>query len=432
LRPRNRRLAVALLGLSLTGCERDEIVSVDPDQAPGQSAPTVEATIAAAAAPSWVDTVFGGFARPSAAPFMLLEAGTPELASRGLVRFAIIVDSVTLPDTVSAIRSFDEGRVIIRTDTTRSQLAGAGTTLQLRLVEQSWDARSASWDNAVDSLGITEPWSAGPGGTLGAVLSETTLTELPDSIVLSLGEGSDSLISLWADTGRVNNGLALVVADSGSIVVGSGAVLRYDAVPDVVPDTTISLSVFASAASFIFDRSSPTMVAGVLRTGGVEGWRSFIEIALPDSVAELSSGQRRSLRGSTVNRAELILISLPPLPRPFAAATPFEVAAFELADDFGTFGPKTPLGPIITGSTFVLQPDSLQAGETVAIDITDRVQAFADVPADSTPPSLRLLLRARLEARTFGFWEFGAADGDPAFAPSLRIVFTPPVEFSLP
>ena len=33
------------------------------------------------------------------------------------------------------------------------------------------------------------------------------------------------------------------------------------------------------------------------------------------------------------------------------------------------------------------------------------------------------------EGTTFGYWNFGAVDGDPAFRPIFRIVFTPAREF---
>lgn len=429
---RARALFASLIAIALVGCERDEIVSVDPGTAPGETAPTVESIVGPATVNEWIDTVFSGFVVPAGAPFVLMESGTPELMSRGLARFGFITDTVVLADTISAISEFREGRVVLAVDTVRSALAAPGTTLQLRTVEQAWDLGSVDWELAVDSVGVSEPWTGGPGGTLGPVLSEVTLSEFPDSVVLPLGESSDSLIALWNDAERVNTGLALVVADSGRLVVGSAIRLRYDGVPELQPDTTVELAVFSSGSTFIFDRASAPAASGVLRLGGIEGWRSYVEIALPDSVPELGSGQRFRLRGSTVNKAELVLISLPPPPPPFGANVPFQVQVFELADDFQTFGPKTPVGAVISGSVTLVQPDSLEAGETIVLDITRRVQRFADVPVDSTPPPLRLAVRPELEATTLGFWEFGGAVGDPAFVPVLRIVFTPPVEFRLP
>jgi hypothetical protein len=429
---RARALLAWLILIVVVGCERDEIVSVDPGAAPGESSPTVESIVGPTAVNEWIDTVFSGFVVPASAPFVLAESGTPELMSRGLARFGFITDTVVLADTISAISEFREGRVVLTLDTARSTLAASGTTVQLRTVEQAWDLGSVTWELAVDSLGVSEPWTGGAGGSLGPVLSEVKLSEFPDSIILPLGESSDSLIASWIEDGRVNSGLALVVADSGRLVAGSAIRLRYDGVPELQPDTTVDLAVFSSGSTFIFDRASAPAESGALRLGGIEGWRSYVEIALPDTIAALGSGQRFSLRGSTVDKAELVLISRPAPPPPFGADVPFQVQVFQLADDFQMFGPKTPMGAVVSGSVTVLQPDSLEVGETIALDITGRVQRFADVPLDSTAPPLRLAVRPEIEATTIGFWEFGAAGGDPAFTPFLRIVFTPPVEFRLP
>ncbi len=121
-----------------------------------------------------------------------------------------------------------------------------------------------------------------------------------------------------------------------------------------------------------------------------------------------------------------------PPAEPFRAEQPFFSVAFRLVDDFRVFGPKTPVGDLIGASLSQVQPDSLSSGSTFSLDITRRVQEWAAIPADSTPPPVRLVIRSTDEATNFGYWEFGAADGDPAFAPFLRIVFTPATDFSLP
>lgn len=424
-------LALASLVVGVAACERDEIVSVDPGAAPGQSSTTVESILDVGGVSAWTDTVFGGFAGPAVAAFLWVEAGAPSFTSRAIFRFGAINDSLVLADTVSAITSFEEGRIILDIDTTRSSLASSGTRVQLRTVEQAWHVGSVTWEVAVDTPGVNELWTAGPGGTLGPVLAELDLTELPDSLLLPLAEKSDSLIRLWSDTTRVNTGLALVVADSGRIVAGPSARLRYEAVPELQPDTALEIQVLNTASTFILDPEAPPVLSQALRLGGLEGWRSAIEIVLPDSVSLLGSGRRARLRGSTVNRAELILTSLPP-PDPFAAEIAFQVTAFELADDFRRFGAKTPVGDVISGSQFTIEPDSLDAGEVVTIDVTQRVQEFAAVPADSMALPLRILLRANTEAFTLGFWEFGGVGTDPDRQPVLRIVFTPEVEFRLP
>jgi hypothetical protein len=326
---------------------------------------------------------------------------------------------------------FDSARVIFDLDSTRTVLATGGTTIQLRAVDQDWDPGSANWENAVDSAGSVVAWTAGPGGSFGVVLGETTLTEAVDSVVIELGAASDSLLSLWNDTAQANTGLAVVVGDSGRAVLQVPR-LQYDLVPEANPDTAIELRALATQGTFIFDPSAPSGSSGVVRVGGVSSWRAFLDLTLPDSLPVLGSPEKVPLRGATVSRAELVLVSLEPPAAPFAAEQTFTGIVFDLADDFTVLGAKTPVGNAVPGSEFAVRPDSLQSGSTLAINITAEIQAWANVPPDSAVPPIRLLVRARPEATTFGFWEFGAADGDPGFVPYLRIVFTRPTEFVFP
>jgi hypothetical protein len=413
-------------------------VNVDPDAAPGRSSPTYEALLDASTLNAWIDTVYPGFASAATAGYIQIEDGTPDVTSRGLFRFDVIQDSVFVPGGSTGIVGFDSARVVFALDSARTVLAGGGTTAQLVSVEQEWDI-SANWELAVDSPGVSIPWTAGPGGSLGVVMSEVlvseivtdTTTEFPDSIVFELGEASDSLLSLWNDTTQVNTGLAIVVADSGRLVAFRPKVV-YVVYPEVQPDTTVTLQEFATAGTFIFDQTAVTNVEGILRVGGVDGWRSFIELDVPDSVPVVGSTELAPLRGSSVNKAELVLTSFDPPTPPFGAETDFLTAVSELADDFGIYGPKTPIAGPVVGSEGIVKPDFLEADSIVSIDLTLLFQAWAKIPVDSLVPPVRIQYRAAPDGQTFGFWEFGAIDGDPAYAPFLRIVFTPPVGFTIP
>ncbi len=427
---RRRFVALAGLFLTLAACQREELLSVDPGEAPGEAAPTAEAVLGPAELGAWLDTVFPGFARPAISPFLLIEEGTGRLTSRGLLRFDNVADSVLAFDTLSAAVRYDSARLVLAVDTLRTRLAAGGTTLRLLVLEQEWDARSATWELAVDSGGTRVPWVSGPGGALGQSLAEAVVDEESDSVVFDLGALSDSILQAWTDTTQVNSGLALAVADSGRLSVGPPA-LRYLAVPEVEPDTALPFSTGA-VRTYIFDRASPPVAAGVLRVGGVDGWRTFAELNLPDSATAAASGERFRLRGAAVSKAELVLVSRAPPAEPFRAEQPFFGVVFRLVDDFRVFGPKTPVGDAIAASVTQVQPDSLSSGSSLGMDITRRIQDWAVIPADSTPPPVRLVIRAADEAANFGYWEFGAADGDPAFIPQLRIVFTPATEFSLP
>lgn len=425
-----RTAALAVLAWSLASCERREILSVDPEDAPGATAATLEALLGPTDLIQWIDTVFSGYASPRISPFLLVEEGSAQLTSRGLIRFDNIQDSVFGLGAASAALRFDSARLVLTVDTLRTRLATGGSTLRLMALDQEWDVRTASWDFAVDSVGASVPWVAGPGGTLGESLAEIVVDEETDSVVFDFGTASDSLLRAWNDTMLPNPGLALVVGDSGRLALQLPR-LRYLIVPELQPDTTFLLSSFA-VRTYIFDRAPPTVAAGQLRLGGVQGWRTFIEMVIPDSIPVVGSSVKARLRGSTVSKAELILTSPGRPAEPFAAERPFFLIAFRLVDDFRVFGPKTPVGTLVTNSVVELVPDSLAVDPTLAIDLTSRIRSFAEVPAPTVPLPVRLVVRVTEEAGNFGFWEFGGVGGDPALEPVLRIVFTPPTDFRLP
>ncbi len=435
-----RILAFAALAGSFLACERDELLDVDPEEAPGFAVPTFETLLSPEDVDQWIDSVFGGFSSAWTSTFMLAEDGSPDLTSRALLLFnAPIQDSVFFIDTVSAALSFDSLRLIVGLDTARSRLSSAGTTLQLRSLDQEWDPPSADWDFAIDSPGVAVPWTSGPGGSLGEVLSEVVLTEEPDSIVFDLTAYSDSLLLSWNDTTQVNTGLAMVVADSGRLVLGLPR-LQYNVIPEVNPDTAVQVQCPSltsvvrciPAATYIFDSSGQPPPAGVLRIGGVSGWRSFTRLFLPDSVLVEGSTQEFLLRGATINKAEFIITSLAAPAQSFGAEAGYDASAFELADDYTVLGAKTPVGGLIVGSLFNIQPDSLEAGSSSSIDLTAQIQRWADIPFDSIVPPITFVIRPFPEGTTFGFWDFGAEDGDPAFVPVLRIIFTPKLELPFP
>ncbi len=426
-----RLWSVAAISIVLASCERGGEVIVAPGEAPGVAAETYETILTVDLVDNWIDSSFIGFAKPENATFLRIEEGTTLLASRGLVKFGFIEDTVFVDDTLSGTLRFDSARVIFTLDSTRTELATGGTTVQLVEITQEWDRGSANWQNAVDSVGIEVPWNDGPGGSFGIVLGDTVITEEDDSVVIWLDVDTDSLLRYWLDTTQVNTGLGVLIGDSGVAVLQVPRI-QYNLIPETNPDTAIQLRILASDGTFIFDRSVGGPAEGVLRVGGVDGWRPFLDVTLPDSVPVEGSDERVSLRRATINKALLYLISRDAPDPPFAADQLFFTVTFELAGDFTVIGAKTPVGDIVFGSDAAVDPDSLQAGDPVTIDITFLLQRWVEQATAGTVLPLRLSIRASPEATTFGYWDFGAGDGDPDFRPSLRVVFTPPTEFLLP
>ncbi len=425
-------LIFAAIAFALAACKRDEIVSVDPEKAPRETAQTIEVLLNTSLLANWTDTVFSGFSGPSRATSILVQEG-PDLFSHGLFRFDNILDSVFIPDTFSVILRYDSAKVVIPVDTSGSILGSDGTTVQLRLVDENWDDRTADWVFAIDSLGEQVEWTV-PGGTLGDVLEEFLVTEEIDSVVIELGERSDSLLRAWNDTTRVNPGLALVVTDTGRFSVFLPT-LTYQVIPELEPDTAIQIATFATERTYVFDPEAGDAPPGVLRVGGVDSYRIYTELILPDSFVITGGAGTVSIAGAQISRAELVLRSLRPPDPPFRAEKPFVVIGHRIADDFGVLGPKTPLAGIVDDSEATIDPDSLEEGSLVLINLSERLQQLAD-SLDRfdvlRPPPIRISIRAVPEGVTFGFWEFGSASGDPDLDPIVRIIFTPPTDFGVP
>ncbi len=425
---------VTIAALVLAACERNEIVNVDPEVAPGPSSPTVEALLDASVLSDWADTSFGGFTRAGVTNYIQVVGGAPAGTMRGLIQFDDIESGA------SEVELYDSARVVIGVDSALVFLPASGmTVLQLVEVQQEWDV-SATWEFAVDTPGVAVAWSGGPGGSLGpTILAEDTLelivvddttSEMPDSLVFWFGEASDSLLRLWADTLELNTGLAVVVADSGQVRLFAPR-LDYNTISVSNPDTAIARASNPTAETFIFDPTGTENIEGILRVGGVEGWRYYTQFVIPDSVPVLGSTDLYPLRGSTINTAQLLLISVEQMPPPFQALEPFQTSTYGLVDDFLVFGPRTPVGRQVTGGGVSVFPDSIAPGDTLRFDLTRLLGTWAAAAPDSVP-LLRFMVRPSSAAATFGFWEFGAIDGDPAFAPVLRVVFTPPVGFRIP
>jgi hypothetical protein len=431
--------AALALAAAAGACTDKDLAVTEPGRAPGTSAATREVFLRASdfGAGGWFDTTLVGFATPDAAAF-LLAAEESGFRSRALLRFTSIPSQVAIGDTLREAREFVQARLLVRPDSARSSFPNGGV-LSLYDAEQAFDALTATWTFAVDTPGGRVPWSQ-PGGALGAPIASAAFgpTAFRDTvvvdgdtilgfIVLPFGARSDSLLRAWGDTANPHPGLVLAVEAAGDARVEFLVpVLQYRIVPDVSPDTSVRASTSPSAATFIFDPPLPEP-GPRLGVGGLPAARAYVEVRLPDTVSV--DGEQVRLRGVTVNRADLLLTSRP-LDPPHALEREVTLRAFRVADDVRRFGPKTPLGAEVGEAVRRLAPDSLAEGATLRVPLTSLVQAWASTPPDSTPLPLRVVLRAEPEAAAIGRAAFAGA-GEPG-EPVLRIVFTPPTEFTLP
>jgi hypothetical protein len=143
-----------------------------------------------------------------------------------------------------------------------------------------WDARSATWRMAVDSLDGKEEWPEQGGGSV-RPLGEAVWDPLQgDSLEIFF---SPSALLTVLDTTALEFGVRVDMETPGELVqVVSGEIQIFAKVEGV--DTVITMPpAHATDLTFIYD-PAPGPPEG-FRVGGVPAWRTVISMALPATVA---------------------------------------------------------------------------------------------------------------------------------------------------
>ncbi|TFG61817.1 MAG: hypothetical protein E4H28_08380 [Gemmatimonadales bacterium] len=395
-------------------------MGVDPDTVPGQSQETLELSIDVGDLPIWMDTTYVGFAVPLTSGIQLV-ASDSSVTSRLLGRFPTLPDSIFVDSARVRIDSMVSARFRIVVDSlSGSVLPESGTELRIHALGRGFDERDVTWSEARPG----EPWST-PGGDLGELLGSLVLDSLQgnsgqDTLFLPLIVDTDSLLSAWRAADGEPGYVLSTVVDGTTLIIKSLA-LVFDVRPEG-QDTLIEVVRAPVPSTFIFDPTTPAPT-NALRIGGLPAARMYIRFALPETLDGVP------LRGSRINRASLILRSLGTPPAPFATTNTGFASVFNLLADPFELGEKTPIG-VIFGSFIELEPENLAAGGEQEINITALIQIWAGSSPDSVP-ELHLGIRALPEGESITFWEFGDGN-DPANAPRLELLVTPPTRFDVP
>jgi len=421
--------AVAAGALLLGACTERPITGTDPSSAPGQGATTVEVTLPAGSITGWRDTTFTGFARPDDAIFDLV-AHQDSFRSRPLGRVGDIGDSLDLNGERWAVDSFNSARLEIVPDTLDLSIPSGGATLQVRALQRSFDASTATWQEA--SAG--QPWDSA-GGDLGPVLASASVHWPPqdstasDTLTVPFAAATvDSVFKAWRTSGG-EPGIALVLSD-GPARIRIDALFVTANAHIVRPDTAMDLDLAypVQGRTFIYDPPLPDPGTH-LRVGGVPASRAYMEFTPPDS----ADGHR--LRGAQISRAELVFL---PLPAPSQGHRLDRAANGELTGlgaDFFDLGAKTPVSDIpgTSGNPgFALFPDSLAAGRPLVLDVSGAIRKWAATPPDSSVSPIRVGLRLNPDGQAVGYWEFGSSESAVDLQPVLRLLITPKVGFEIP
>lgn len=418
-------LLLIVVALAATAaCTEEGLTGVDGQEPPGQAADAVSVSLPVDQLPIWRDTTYTGFAAIGDSPF-LLTADQPPLQSRSLFRIG------NVPDSVGGQPVDSTGDMYLRVvaDTARSVFSGDSATLELYSLSRDFVADEATWEQAAEGT----PWDSA-GGDLADRLADLRFrfgaaadTATSDTLRMPFRGDPDSLITAWADSGGVPP-LALLTRGEGNRMVVRQVAIELDA-RNADMDSVDRIAEASSASTFIHDPDLPPPGQN-LRAGGLPASRFYFAFRPPDSIDGVP------IRGAQVNRAELVFHPVADPASPFRPPVILSVLPTRLLADPFVYGARTPIGdPVSARNTqsgiLALDPDSLAAGRPLTIRVTDLVQSWASAPADSID-QFAVGLRPIPDGQDLGFWDFGSVEAAEGMRPELRILITPPTDFTLP
>lgn len=353
----------------------------------------------------------------------------PGLEAATLLRFGRYPAVVTVPDTAGTSRpdsslTFLSGRIIARFDTIGSVRAGP-VAVQAHALTEPWDAVSASWDHAVDTLLKTVPWSS-PGGGAVEYLGEAVWDPAEgDSLVIPI---DSARVAAWADSTDTSRGVRLTTRVPGVRLQLRSSLMWLETLPSLNPDTLIQVLAGTESTTFIYS-PLPTPPRDGMRVGGAPAWRSVLDLDVPGTLngppalcAALQCPV--AITEDHVSYAALRL------------TTHAERAAFAPSDTISMdlrmvtvpeILPKSPLGPSLAGlAGVVLAPEwfAPPAGEVVEVPVTTLVRdLLRGETLDGDPVTGTVALLSAFEPLSIEYVSFrGLGAGAGTGAPELRLI----------
>jgi len=351
----------------------------------------------------------------------------PGLEAATLLRFGRYPAVVTVPDTAGTSRpdsslTFLSGRIVARFDTIGSVRPGP-VAVQAHALTEPWDAVSANWDHAVDTLLHTVPWSS-PGGGAVEYLGEAVWDPAEgDSLVIAI---DSARVAAWADTTDLSRGVRLTTDVPGVRLQIRSSLMWLETLPSLNPDTLIQVLAGTENTTFIYN-PLPTPPRDGLRVGGAPAWRSILDLDVPATLngppalcAALQCPV--AITENHVSYAALRLTTLADR----AAFAPSDTGSMDLRMvTVPALLPNSPLGPSLAGlAGIVLSPESFAppAGEVVEVPVTTLVRdLLRGETIDGGPVTGTVALLSTFEPLSIEYVSFRGLDG-AAGAPGLRLI----------
>ena len=417
------------------GCQEESPVGVGEGPLPGEPV-TVQITI------PWADfasnlEVFGGYGSPQdlgRGVLALQYQGV--LEARTLLRMGAYPDTVTVRDSTGTLRpdaglTFVGGRLVARFDTIASTNGDTPVTLVLGRVSEEWDAATASWDFAVDTINDQRPWSEPGAGPVVVVDTAQWNPADGDSVVF---EVDSATIEAWSDPNDLSAGARIEIIDPGYRLRMNAASLRLDVLPDINPDTIVVVSAFTQNATFLYT-PFPTPPPDGVRIGGAPAWRTLLDLTVPDVLDGFPAlcgvvSCPHTLEPGQISYAALRLTSRATDPA-FQPSDSVRLDVRPVLDRSAM--PKSPLGESLISSALgravAASAFGSAPGQTIEVPFTDFARdLLRGVDEDGFPPPSTLALLSVFEPFSISFASFdgpGSA-GEPVLI--LVVTIGPPVE----
>jgi len=434
-----RRRTAGLLALSLTvgsgalwGCTDETPTSSDAELFPVE-ARSVEVRIPFSEFGSDLQ-VFSGFGSPvDLSQGLVAREFAGELDARTVARFLGFPRAVSVRDddgtlvTDSSIAVIG-GRVVAMMDTIR--VPERPVTLQASaLAAEAWDARSTTWQWAVDTVETRIPWSEPGAGPATFLDTGTWDPSESDTVVFAVDSAT---LAAWADTSDLSRGVRIETEEPGIRATVRNLRLDLDVASEINPDTTVVTQVPLRDLTFVFDPPATPPPDG-MRVSGTPAWRTTFAIDLPQSLdgppvlCEVL-GCPFELTPGAVSFATLILRTRrsPPAYQPDDTLA-LDVRPVLLPERL----PKSPLGQSLLGQTFsallgrILPPAyfTTEPDQEIVVPVTRFVRDLVrGVRDDGTPAPSTIALLSAIEPVSISVASFHGAGTE--LQPILRIILS--------
>jgi hypothetical protein len=443
---------VALAGMGVAGCTDQIPTSSDPGLIPVDAETfVVELPFAEFATDFRVD---GGYGSARNLPAAILALGGPAdtiaeasgglgsqdlSVSRALFQWGSLPATVNVPPagggtTVSdSVWTVVGGELILRIDSAR--FSGAEEfEVRASALPESFDPATASWTNAVDTLGNRRAWTVPGGGSLAPLGEVSWLPSLGDSVIISL----DSAQALaLADRSASTRGVALETTTQGAYLRVFDSQLRLRVRPSSRPDTTVFVSPGVPDFTTIQSASVETGPDRVL-VGGAPAFRTSFRMNLPATVeasGPACGGPPTCQVELTPDRLVYAALVLQTRAAPAATLAPADTASVDLRPVLAPeLLPRAPLGVPASVQPRRIPPTVFRFGSETRVEVglTRYIRDLIREPdPEAAPIPNTLSLVSTSEPSGLGVATFAgpaAAQG----APRLRLILTRSDGVSLP